>query len=297
MSMSCLRMRSSSRSSGPSYTRPTMTEKDDWSAPSLRGSAGGAADCAVALVFGADWGSWGIKLFCRTCSVPRDSGQFSALPSTPPAAACWAKLFRAYGARMSATYAITPTQLQLCQELRCSLARDDKLKISLCLCGDDLYLPSIILCPGASYSCDRLAASRASTMVASATARAFVEPCSRMSHASLGFASYFFRSSWMGASSSHNLSAYQPLHSMQPIPAVRQPSFTLAMVSAVLKILCRSPTGQRSGLPGSVRRMRAGSVTIVFSFWRKEASGSLNRMVLPYDFDILRPSEIGRAHV
>ena len=39
--------------------------------------------------------------------------------------------------------------------------------------------------------------------------------------------------------------------------------------------------------------MRAGSVTMVFSFARSDASGSLNRIVLPYDFDILRPSVPG----
>ena len=51
--------------------------------------------------------------------------------------------------------------------------------------------------------------------------------------------------------------------------------------SGSLKILCRSPTGHRSGLPGSVRRMRAGSVTMVFSFCRTTGSGSVSMMVLP----------------
>ena len=153
--------------------------------------------------------------------------------------------------------------------------------------------PRATLCAGASYSCDKLAASRASTMVASATARAFVEPASKMSHASLGFASYCCLRSCIGPSTRHRLSAAHVLHSMQPIPALRQPSYTLAIVSALLKILCRSPTGHTSGLPGSVRRMRAGSVTIVFNFCRNDASGSLSRMVLPYDFDILRPSVPG----
>src|SRR5215831_1249656 len=37
MSISCLRIRSSNRSSGPSYTRPTVTEKGESSASSLRG--------------------------------------------------------------------------------------------------------------------------------------------------------------------------------------------------------------------------------------------------------------------
>jgi len=78
-----------------------------------------------------------------------------------------------------------------------------------------------------------------------------------------------------------NESAPQLLHSMQPIPAERQPMFTFSLVSALLKILCKSPTGQTSGLPGSVRRTLAGSVTIVFSFCRTTGSGSVNRIVFP----------------
>src|SRR5450432_3285801 len=65
------------------------------------------------------------------------------------------------------------------------------------------------------------------------------------------------------------------------------------MVSLLLKILCKSPTGQTSGFPGSLRRMRAGSVTMVFNLARSDASGSLSKMVLPYDFDIFRPSVPG----
>ena len=56
---------------------------------------------------------------CENCAVPqppqqaqkrrslgtpvRDSGLFPTLPSTPPAAPCWAKLFRADGAGFSAS--------------------------------------------------------------------------------------------------------------------------------------------------------------------------------------------------
>src|SRR5947209_5315318 len=80
---------------------------------------------------------------------------------------------------------------------------------------------------------------------------------------------------------------------MQPIPADRQPSYTLAIVSLELNILRRSPTGHRSGLPGSLRRTRAGSVTIVFSFCRTTGSGSVSMIVFPYDFDIFRPSVPG----
>ena len=83
------------------------------------------------------------------------------------------------------------------------------------------------------------------------------------------------------------------LHSMHPIPADRQPSFTLAIVALSLKILCRSPTGHTSGFPGSDRRTRAGSVTIVFNFCRTTGSGSVSITVFPYDFDIFRPSVPG----
>src|SRR5664279_698784 len=38
-----------------------------------------------------------------TSTVPTGLGSISTLPSTPPAAPCWAKLFRAYGAGFSAT--------------------------------------------------------------------------------------------------------------------------------------------------------------------------------------------------
>src|ERR1039458_858249 len=75
--------------------------------------------------------------------------------------------------------------------------------------------------------------------------------------------------------------------------ADRHPAFTLSMVARSLKILCRSPTGHTSGFPGSDRRTRAGSVTIVFSFCRTTGSGSVNITVFPYDFDILRPSVPG----
>src|SRR5258707_10964066 len=80
---------------------------------------------------------------------------------------------------------------------------------------------------------------------------------------------------------------------MHQRPADRQPTFTFSMVALSLNILCRSPTGHTSGFPGSERRTRAGSVTIVLSFCRTTGSGSVSIIVLPYDFDILRPSVPG----
>ncbi len=44
--------------------------------------------------------------------------------------------------------------------------------------------------------------------------------------------------------------------------AVRQPVAQASRSGSGVKIRCRSKTGQMSGLPGSERRLRAGSVTI-----------------------------------
>src|SRR5579871_6164512 len=80
---------------------------------------------------------------------------------------------------------------------------------------------------------------------------------------------------------------------MHPMPAVVQPSYTFSLVCLSLKILCKVPTGQSLGLPGSVRRTRLGSVTMGLIFWRITGSGSLSRMALLYDFDIFLPSVPG----
>ena len=83
------------------------------------------------------------------------------------------------------------------------------------------------------------------------------------------------------------------LQSRQPNPAVRQFVATYSRSSAGVKILCRSNTGQMSGLPGSERRLRAGSVIIGRTLARTTSGGSASSMSLPYDFDILRPSVPG----
>src|ERR1700728_1284224 len=134
---------------------------------------------------------------------------------------------------------------------------------------------------GASYASDIPIAARTSSIVSPAALRAFCVPASRISHASRGFSSNFLRRSCIGFSSLTSASAAHPLHSMHPISAERQPLFTFAIVSLSLKILWRSPTGQRSGFPGSDRRTRAGSVTIVFNFWRITGSGSASMIVFP----------------
>ena len=84
----------------------------------------------------------------------------------------------------------------------------------------------------------------------------------------------------MGAMVVTMASATQLLHSMQPMPAVRQPSAASACTSSVEKTLWRSKTGQTSGLPGSSRRTRAGSVTMVLSLARMLSSGSESTMLL-----------------
>jgi len=78
-----------------------------------------------------------------------------------------------------------------------------------------------------------------------------------------------------------------------PMPADRQPTFTFSMVALSLKILCRSPTGQTSGFPGSERRTRAGFSHHRLQLLPHHWLGSVSMMVLPYDFDIFRPSVPG----
>ena len=83
------------------------------------------------------------------------------------------------------------------------------------------------------------------------------------------------------------------MQSRQPIPAVRHPMAHASRSAEGVKILCRSNTGQMSGLPGSERRFRAGSVTIgrILRVMASEVSES--SIVLLYDFDIFRPSVPG----
>src|SRR5216683_3348519 len=82
-------------------------------------------------------------------------------------------------------------------------------------------------------------------------------------------------------SSLNRLSAIAALHSMQPMPAVRQPSADHFSVSGGENSLCQSYTGHTSGFPGSLRRLRAGSVTMTLVLARMSASLSLSMMALP----------------
>src|ERR1700678_122081 len=67
-------------------------------------------------------------------------------------------------------------------------------------------------------------ASLTCSMVCSARTRASSEPLCRMSCTRRGCSSYCLRRSCMGCSSATMASAAQPLHSMQPMPADRQPA-------------------------------------------------------------------------
>src|SRR5437899_3763963 len=83
------------------------------------------------------------------------------------------------------------------------------------------------------------------------------------------------------------------LQSRQPIDAVRHPVAHASRSDGGVKILCRSNTGHTSGLPGSERRFRAGSVTIGRILRVMVSALSESSIVLLYDFDIFRPSVPG----
>ncbi len=58
------------------------------------------------------------------------------------------------------------------------------------------------------------------------------------------------------------------------MPAVRQPVAQASRGPSGVKILWRSKTGQTSGFPGSLRRLRAGSVIIVLTLGVITSAGS-----------------------
>ncbi|MND07833.1 hypothetical protein D3C83_300790 [compost metagenome] len=65
------------------------------------------------------------------------------------------------------------------------------------------------------------------------------------------------------------------------MPAVVQPLTTQALRSSFEYTLCSSQTGHFSGLPGSLRLIRAGSVGMVFTFFATTSGSSRSAMVLP----------------
>jgi len=128
--------------------------------------------------------------------------------------------------------------------------------------------------------CHPKTASRTRDIVFWATSRAFSEPSSIMRRTWSGWAANSSRRARIGSIHLIRLSAIAVLHSMQPIAAVRQPSADHASVSGGENSLCQSYTGQMSGLPGSVRRLRAGSVIMARDFVRMESFDSLREMKL-----------------
>src|ERR1700687_6074576 len=117
-------------------------------------------------------------------------------------------------------------------------------------------------------------------MVFTAATRARLEPASISSSTRFGFFSYSTRRSRIGAIHLIKLSAMAALHSMQPMPAVRQPSADHFSVSGGENSLCQSYTGHTSGFPGSLRRFLAGSVIIVRVLVRIERLDSLSAIEL-----------------
>src|SRR6266850_234720 len=131
------------------------------------------------------------------------------------------------------------------------------------------------------------------SIVRPATARARRLPSCRISTILSGFSTNCWRRSRIFSSGGTMCLRSTSLQSRHPMPAVRQPLATNCRSTSGVKILCRSKTGQISGLPGSERRLRAGSVIIGRTLARIVSGESASSMSLPYDFDILRPSVPG----
>src|SRR5438093_447228 len=139
----------------------------------------------------------------------------------------------------------------------------------------------------------RCTAARTSSIVACATLRARRDPSCRISTIRAGFSAKTCRRSRTAASGGSMCLSSTSLQSRHPIPAVRHPVAHASRSAAGVKILCRSNTGQMSGLPGSVRRWRAGSVTIGRTLRVIVGPSSARPSELVYDFDIFRPSVPG----
>ena len=78
--------------------------------------------------------------------------------------------------------------------------------------------------------------------------------------------------------------ALTPSRAVAPERALTELEGVLARLEWNLLDFSRTSLARGSGLagsPGSVRRTRAGSVTIVFSFFRTTGSGSVIRIVFP----------------
>ena len=246
MSMFCLRIRSSNRSSGPSYTCPTVTENGDCEASSC---------CAASLAAAA---------VARFASNSRATGPGRSTSISPT------------GSISSSTAAFAD-----------AAAATDEAVSAKVSAASSASVPPGRSSTVASFRVSSAIAIRApprSAPAASSARRAgshAPRPRSE-SHQPLRDAP---RSTalrfWIGASS-FNHRVGQPslaLDTANPRRGAACANFCLRLVRG--KTLCRSKTGQTSGFPASVRRMRAGSVTIVFSFARTSGSGSESRIVFP----------------
>src|SRR5882762_779306 len=114
-----------------------------------------------------------------------------------------------------------------------------------------MLIPHLSILSGRFLQCDFLAllfpiedASRTRDIVFCATSRAFVDRLSIMRKTLSGCAANSSRRARIGSIHLIRLSAIAVLHSMQPIPAVRQPSADHFSVSGGENSLCQSYTGQ-----------------------------------------------------
>src|SRR2546422_578103 len=124
-------------------------------------------------------------------------------------------------------------------------------------------------------------ASRTSRMVSAARRFALSQPSAMMFFTSVGSSTYACARSRIGASSAWIASITGCLHSRQPMPAVVQPCHTHFFRPSSEYTLCNSQTGHFSGLPGSLRFTRAGSVGMVRIFFATDSGSSRSEIVLP----------------
>src|SRR5213080_3066898 len=127
---------------------------------------------------------------------------------------------------------------------------------------------------------------RTCVMVSRASTRAFAAPARNVARTPLGSARSACARSRTGASAAIILSASTRLQSRQPQPAVRQLCATRAWVSGLEKPWWMVKMLQMSGLPGSFRVTRAGSVAAGLSFSQMVSGESSKPMVLPKLLDI-----------
>src|SRR6266568_4531573 len=128
-------------------------------------------------------------------------------------------------------------------------------------------------------------------IVSRASTRAFAAPARRVALTLSGSARSACARSRMGVSAAIILSASTRLQSRHPQPAVRQLWATRAWVSGLEKPWWMVKMLQMSGLPGSFRVTRAGSVAAGLSFSQMVSGESNKPMVFPKLLDIFaRPS-------